>query len=412
MRHASTPRSRSTPTPSRNARIASRPSSGGSPLHLEHAVGREQRGELVEAAGVGAVRVRRDRVPDRFTRHDLPNVHVGDATSVLDAGARREDSRPRGTGARVRVVRPRNDPDREEQPHARAATRVPVDGADGSDLRGGARDRGARRCVRWLGRRERHDQAHAHDDAGRVSRRCRALRHVVRVQREGQGGRLDRAAARRAVEGRSAAGAGRCSASSARSRRRSREAFATADGRERGLARAGAAANPRSTRSTSRSCSGGGSAVGKWATDHGFLLTPDAPAMLDFYARRSPIFMAARFDATRARQLGQNTGDGTPIMLTIPTTRAVGAAAHPLVSGSTRARSCRPTCSCSPTTGRRCSPAVAGLSLDRDEPRQRVVALGSADRQGHVVGAESDVAHVPEAATCRPANSATTSRSA
>ena len=38
-------------------------------------------------------------------------------------------------------------------------------------------------------------------------------------------------------------------------------------------------------------------AVGKWATEHGFLLTPDAPEMLDFYAERSPIFMAARFDA-------------------------------------------------------------------------------------------------------------------
>jgi len=63
---------------------------------------------------------------------------------------------------------------------------------------------------------------------------------------------------------------------------------------------------------------GGGNAVGKWAVDHGFLLTPDAPAMLDFYSRRSPIFMAARFDATRAQSLGQNSGDGTPIMLTIP----------------------------------------------------------------------------------------------
>jgi hypothetical protein len=64
---------------------------------------------------------------------------------------------------------------------------------------------------------------------------------------------------------------------------------------------------------------GGGSAVGKWAVDHGYLLTPDAPEVLDFYARRSPIFMAARFDASRARRLGQNTGDGTPIMVTIPT---------------------------------------------------------------------------------------------
>src|SRR5436309_3302628 len=64
---------------------------------------------------------------------------------------------------------------------------------------------------------------------------------------------------------------------------------------------------------------GGGDAVGRWAIDHGFLLTPDAPEVLDFYSQRSPIFMAARFDAARATALGQNQGDGTPIMLTIPT---------------------------------------------------------------------------------------------
>jgi hypothetical protein len=64
---------------------------------------------------------------------------------------------------------------------------------------------------------------------------------------------------------------------------------------------------------------GGGSEVGEWAVDHGFFLTPDAPEMLDFYSRRSPIFMAARFDAKRAATLGQSAGDGTPIMLTIPT---------------------------------------------------------------------------------------------
>jgi hypothetical protein len=64
---------------------------------------------------------------------------------------------------------------------------------------------------------------------------------------------------------------------------------------------------------------GGAEAVGKWALDHGFLLTPDAPEVLRFYAERSPIFMAARFDASRAAALGQRAGDGTPIMLTIPT---------------------------------------------------------------------------------------------
>src|SRR4051794_19841268 len=51
---------------------------------------------------------------------------------------------------------------------------------------------------------------------------------------------------------------------------------------------------------------GGGDAVGKWAIDHGFLLTPDAPEVLDYYAQRSPIFMAARFNAQRAAQLGQS----------------------------------------------------------------------------------------------------------
>ncbi len=64
---------------------------------------------------------------------------------------------------------------------------------------------------------------------------------------------------------------------------------------------------------------GGGDAVGKWALDHGFFLSPDAPEVLDYYAARSPIFMAARFDAARALDLGQTSGDGTPIMLTIPT---------------------------------------------------------------------------------------------
>jgi hypothetical protein len=64
---------------------------------------------------------------------------------------------------------------------------------------------------------------------------------------------------------------------------------------------------------------GGGDEVGRWALEHGYFLTPDAPEVLDFYAARSPIFMAARFDATRAQELGQTSGDGTPIMLTIPT---------------------------------------------------------------------------------------------
>ncbi len=41
--------------------------------------------------------------------------------------------------------------------------------------------------------------------------------------------------------------------------------------------------------------------------------------MLDFYADRSPIFMAAAFDADAAAERGQAIGDGTPVHLTIPT---------------------------------------------------------------------------------------------
>ena len=58
---------------------------------------------------------------------------------------------------------------------------------------------------------------------------------------------------------------------------------------------------------------GGGRAVGDWARAHGFGLSVDAPEVLDFYAARSPIFLAASFDARRADARGQRLGDGTPI---------------------------------------------------------------------------------------------------
>ncbi|MGH2380611.1 MAG: DUF2330 domain-containing protein [Candidatus Limnocylindria bacterium] len=64
---------------------------------------------------------------------------------------------------------------------------------------------------------------------------------------------------------------------------------------------------------------GGGDEVGLWAKNHGFRLPPDAPEVLDFYADRSPIFMAAAFDAGAAAARGQALGDGTPVHLTIPT---------------------------------------------------------------------------------------------
>jgi hypothetical protein len=64
---------------------------------------------------------------------------------------------------------------------------------------------------------------------------------------------------------------------------------------------------------------GGAADIGQWAKDHGFRLPPDAPEVLEFYAARSPIFLAAAFDPTAAEERGQAVGDGTPVHITIPT---------------------------------------------------------------------------------------------
>ena len=64
---------------------------------------------------------------------------------------------------------------------------------------------------------------------------------------------------------------------------------------------------------------GGGRDVAEWAADHGFELSPDAPEVLEFYSKRSPIFAAARFNAARAAEKGLEVGDGTPIHFAIPT---------------------------------------------------------------------------------------------
>ena len=64
---------------------------------------------------------------------------------------------------------------------------------------------------------------------------------------------------------------------------------------------------------------GGADEVGRWATDHGFRLPPDAPEVLEFYAARSQIFLAAAFDAEAAAARGQQVGDGTAVHITIPT---------------------------------------------------------------------------------------------
>jgi hypothetical protein len=65
--------------------------------------------------------------------------------------------------------------------------------------------------------------------------------------------------------------------------------------------------------------SGGAPAILDWIRAHGYAVSPDAPAMIDFYASRSPVFLAARFDAAAAQAKDQLVGDGTPVQITIPT---------------------------------------------------------------------------------------------
>ena len=50
---------------------------------------------------------------------------------------------------------------------------------------------------------------------------------------------------------------------------------------------------------------GGAAAIGTWAEEHGFRLPPDAPEVLEFYASRSPIFLAAAFDADAAARVAR-----------------------------------------------------------------------------------------------------------
>jgi len=64
---------------------------------------------------------------------------------------------------------------------------------------------------------------------------------------------------------------------------------------------------------------GNGDAVAAWARQQGYGLSPDAPEIFDFYASRSPIFLATSFDASAIKARGQQQGDGTPLHLTIPT---------------------------------------------------------------------------------------------
>ncbi len=64
---------------------------------------------------------------------------------------------------------------------------------------------------------------------------------------------------------------------------------------------------------------GGAAAIIDWADEQGFSLPEDSEAMFSIYTDRSPYVMAAKFDPQRADGQRLNSGDATPIHITIPT---------------------------------------------------------------------------------------------
>lgn len=64
---------------------------------------------------------------------------------------------------------------------------------------------------------------------------------------------------------------------------------------------------------------GSGQAILDWAEQNGFILDSETSEHLLIYAKASPIFMAAQFDLAAAHARHQLSGDGTPILITMPT---------------------------------------------------------------------------------------------
>jgi hypothetical protein len=69
---------------------------------------------------------------------------------------------------------------------------------------------------------------------------------------------------------------------------------------------------------------GEGDAVLTWATSNGFSIEGDTRTHLLAYSRVTPYFMAAKYDTAAAKARHQNSGDGTPVLITMRT-------AHPWV---------------------------------------------------------------------------------
>jgi len=56
-----------------------------------------------------------------------------------------------------------------------------------------------------------------------------------------------------------------------------------------------------------------------WCKQNSFEINAETRAHIEAYAKSSPIFMAARYNVEKANQLGRFQGDGTPVLITMPT---------------------------------------------------------------------------------------------
>ena len=62
---------------------------------------------------------------------------------------------------------------------------------------------------------------------------------------------------------------------------------------------------------------GSGDEIVQWGRDNGFFIDKETEEHLLVYAKGSPFFMAAKYDATAAKARGQLQGDGAPVLITM-----------------------------------------------------------------------------------------------
>ena len=172
--------------------------------------------------------------------------------------------------------------------------------------------------LRRAHRPQRGRQPAPDHDLRRLPRRRRALRHRVRVRR--RRGRVRLAHAAPGVPTQVERGGDwTLQRLDPRDRAAARGVFAARSGAAAARPRPRSCSRSASTRSTSRSCAAAATRSGRGPPSTASACRPTRPRCSTSTPSRSPIFLAAAFDADAAAARGQAVGDGTPVHLTIPT---------------------------------------------------------------------------------------------